>query len=118
MFAAVLSSGYSGPGQLIVYGPFATEALARTWIAAQPNPFAYSVACCWSVPPPTMDEPLEPVTISAGNVLAAYSTSNFAGLLQILLYGTFANLAAAEAFIAQQPLPTSWAAVTVETPPA
>ena len=114
MYVVVMSSGFSGPGQLIVYGPFASAVLARAWIAARTNPFAYTVACVWEPPEPGTGQTLEPVTVTAGEFVVASSTTNLAGVLAVFVYGTWATEAEAEAWVAQQGSPQVYSVLQVQ----
>lgn len=112
MFAAVLSSGYAG--EMIVYGPFASKATAKSWIAGRQNPLAYLCAACWSLPPPPTDGALTPTAFSVGEYMVASMLPDFAGRLQIFLYGVFADPAEADSWVADQPAPEVYQVVVCE----
>jgi hypothetical protein len=122
MFFAILLSPGASNNSVLVFGPFATQALADGWVAAQNTPSNYMTVPIWNQYPATPGGPLTPSNAGVGQNIVAFLGVTVSGTYEVWLYGPFSTSALAQGYIAAMiagnQSPTNYTTATVTAVPS
>ena len=118
MFVVVYCGPGSNASNIIVYGPFTSQAAAAGFIAGQQTPAYFLVAQVFGPQPLNPPAQYTPQTVTANAIVVVLYTYDASGNPTVWIYGAFGTIAAAQGFIAGQAFPDGYSVRYVLMPPS